>query len=374
MTRVQEINEMIRDEAASPADRKSLESLAGALDETLSEDVPYRPEFKAQLRRRLMAEARRTLTPWYRRPAVWGTSLSVAAAAAVMAVGLQMFDPDPQIPGTSTPEIASNPAPTDVTSQPVPVNPVLTSAERLSIPVLDLDDERLAADHPGPGSLAGIDSAKGLQVYQLTGLSSRVDDRLLTEVAGRLGMTNPPQQSPQGLQVTQGGRTMLLAPDGKIVYTDPTAANPSGTPTAGPEGAQALARRFLDRAALPVPDLSPSVTGNTVYTVIYTPQVDGRPVVNGRTVIRVTDRSGVSRAEAFAPSGLESKGRPAAVTVEQGRRLAQERGGLAAVTGADLVWVRTPAQSGVYLQPYWRVFATNTQGERIARFVPALAP
>lgn len=374
MTRIQEINDMIHEEAASPADRKALESLAGALEETLSHEVPYRPEFKAQLRRKLMAEARRTLTPWYRRPAVWGTSLGVAAAAAVLAVGLQMFDPAaPLNPETSPPEVASTPAPTEIKNQPVPVNPVLTSAERLSLPVLALEDERLPAGHSGPGSLAGVDLARGLQVYQLTGLSGRVDERLLTEVAGRLGLTNPPRQTAQGLQVTQDDRALLLMPDGKMVYTDPAAANPSGTPTSGPEGAQALARRFLDRAALPVPDLSPTVTGTSVFTVIYTPRVDGWPVVNGRTVIRVTDRSGVARAEAFAPSGLESKGLQPAISLEQGQRLAQERGGLVTVTGADLVWVRTPAQNGVYLQPYWRLFATNTQGERIARFVSALA-
>lgn len=374
MTRIQEIKDMIREEAASPVDRKALESLAGALEETLSQEVPYRPEFKAQLRRKLMAEARRTLTPWYRRPAVWGTSLSVAAAAAVLAIGLQMFDPTaPQGPEQGAPEVTSTPAPTDITSRSVPVNPVLTSAERLSLPVLNLEDERLPAGHPGPGSLAGLDPARGLQVYQLTGLSGRVDERLLTEVAGRLGLTNPPQRTAQGLQVTEGDRALLLMPDGKMIYTDPTAANPSGTPTAGAEGAQALARRFLDRAALPVPDLSPTVTGTSVFTVVYTPRVDGMPVVNGRTVIRVTDRSGVARAEAFAPSGLESKGTQPAVALEQGQRLAKDRGGLVTITGADLVWVRTPAQNGVYLQPYWRVFATNTQGERIARFVPALA-
>jgi len=41
----------------------------------------------------------------------------------------------------------------------------------------------------------------------------------------------------------------------------------------------------------------------------------------------------------------------------------------------DLVYVRTLDDDRVmYLQPYWRVYGTHTAGQRMVRFVPALAP
>lgn len=366
MTKAQDIRQLIAEQAAGPGERYAMESVAEGLDRSLARDVPARPEFKARLRRQLMAQARRNQNPWFERPVVWGSTFGVAAAAAVLAVGLNMFQAGvPAQPGrapsTGVPSAEVTP------NLPKPVVPRLTHVLG-DVPQPVIADEAIAAG-ARPESSA-FDAARGLAVLQLTVSSDR---QQLADMASRLGLTTVVQQVGKSFAVSQGDRLLSLASDGQVTYADRTVDDSGSARIAGPEVARVAARQFLETALLPVPDLQPSVTqtADRGYEVVFTPRIDGRPVVNGRTRVMVTQFGRVVQATAYAPSGQANQGPFDAVTTADAVATAQTGGGV--FTGADLVWVRTAtATDAVYLQPYWRVYGTNAQGAPVARYVPSL--
>ncbi len=366
-----DIKDMIQEHAASPVERKALEHVAEGLEDSLGRDAPARPVFKAQLRTRLMAEARKQRTPWYGRPVVVGSSLSLVAAVAVLAIGLQIYRPG--APGGRSAQPSGRPDASGVKSFQVRVVPKLTS--RIPLPLVTVPDEAVPPEVTGPEPLAGVDPSLGLKLIQLTG---HPDGQLLRDTATRLGLGDQVHTTAVGLAVTQGSQTLALSSDGHVVYTDSAAASAAGTPTEGVEGARIVARRFLTRAALPIADRLPSVSESGfegiqhVYNVTFTQRVEGRPVVNARAVIRVTDFSGIVRADAYVQAGKEDAGTFEAVPLADAVNQAQDQGG-AAFTSADLVWVRTVSGGAVYLQPYWRVFGADVQGARRVRYVAALS-
>jgi len=287
-----------------------------------------------------------------------------------LAIGLQIYRPGGPAPVPTQPKKTDT---AEVKSFQGQVLPKLTS--KISLAAVSLPDDGLPPEVAGPDPLAGVDPSLGLKLMQLTG---HPDDQLLQGIATRLGLTERVRATPSGFEVTQGAQRLDLTADGHLIFTDSAAAVSAGTPTDGAEGARAIARRFLSRAALPIPDRLPSVTEGTfegarhVYTVTYTQRVEGRPVVNARVEIRVTDASGIAQADAYVQAGQEDAGTFEAVALTDAVRQAQDRGG-AAFSGADLVWVRTASGGAVYLQPYWRVFGSDPQGARKVRYVPALS-
>lgn len=368
MTKAHEIRELIAEQASGPGERRALESVADRLEVSLTHEVPHRPEFRAELRRQLMAEARRTLNPWYRRPAFWGTGLGVAAAAAVLAVGMSLMQTaDPTKPG-----------PVAGVTDKTPASPGVTPNERLvakkTLPVVSLADEELPFGAQ-PESLAGLDWQEGLKAYTLT---VRVDENLFNRIAGGMGITVLPAKAGGDLLATQEARSLRLSEDGRVEFTDGNPAAGAQAPTVYSSGAIEVARRFLERSALPVPSSDPVVTegqadGGFIYTVTFTPRVEGRPVVNGRTLIQVNARGGVVRAEAYAHAPEEAEGPYEVIAPAEAITRAQQIGG-GSFTQADLVYVRTRQDFTTWLQPYWRVFGKNAQGVGIARYVPALVP
>lgn len=367
MTKAQDIRQLIAEQAAEPSERRAMEHVAEGLERSLAKDVPARPEFKAQLRRQLMAQARKNASPWYKRPAVWGSTLGVAAAAAVLAVGLNMFQATApgQVPGTKTgptPNVVVDP------NGPKSVVPGLTSALKdVTLPVLD-DQAIPAGSRPETGA---PDVAQGLTPLVLTGSP---DQQFLSDMAGRLGFTAQVVKSGDTFRVSQNGRSLSLSADLKLVYGEDLPLEPPPGATAGDaEVARAAARRFLQDAGLPAPDLQPVVaelSGRPGYAVTFTPRVEGRPVVNGQTLVVVT-AGRVVQATMYAPTGQSATERIGAVPVADALAEANRRGG--SFSGADLVWVRSATKSGaVYLLPYWRAFGTNAQGAAVARYVPAL--
>jgi hypothetical protein len=378
MTKAQEIRELIAEQSTGPGERKVLETVADVLDESLTRDVPYRPEFRAHLRGQLMAEARRTLTPWYRRPAVWGSSIGVAAAAVVLAVGLQVYQKAPvRHPGPATPPVAQGPGPAESKgvpgTAPAP-NPHMVGWEEL--PAIQVPDEVTPAGQPVPvpEPPTGLDLGPGLKVLRLAGQPDMVQ---FSRMAAGLGFTGQAQMSGGAFVIAAGGRRLVMTADGHVAYADQAPAQAAGPTLADASGALAVARRFLDAGSLPVPDLQPIVAqgtenGQRVYTVVYTPRVDGRPVVNARTVIAVAEGSRVLRADAYAYANEQPVGTLPAVQPEQALAAAAARGGARFGPEVDLVYLRTVEGQAVYLQPAWRVFGTPAGGGRVLRYVDAL--
>lgn len=370
MTKAQDIRELIAEQSADPGERRALETVANVLQETLAEEVPYLPEFRTELRRHLMVQAHRTLNPWYRRPAVLSMTAGMAAAVAVLAVGLRLWQPGVQ-PGT--PEITPpNPGTIATRDNNRPVQPFTVSETELQ--AFQLADEPLLPGAAGPESLAGLDLSEGLRLYAVTG---RPNQEQFLRIASSLGFSGQHQVLSGSYAVAQGAKSLTVAFDGKVTYTDdePEPQNAPGS-TVDANGAKVVARRFLDKAALPVPGMeivTETSLGaiNRVYMVSYTPRVEGRPVVNGRTVIYVTGHSRVARAEAFVSSSVEVHRSYPAVLPEQAVRVAQDRDGNMRPDGADLVYARSSTGEGIYLQPFWRVYGTDSQGKRMVRYVSA---
>lgn len=366
MTRAHDIKQLIAEESTGTAERRLLEEMASRLEDTLSSEVPYRPEFKAHLRRQLMVQARRQLTPWYRRPAFLGSGVAVAAAAAVLFVGLRFWTT-----GNLPPE---NTIQTPIATEPTPLPPppevdrpsvIFTVSLPADLRQLELADEPLSATSPGPDFAGNAEVSQGLQLKRLT---ARPGEEELRTMASRLTFRGESRQTSAGWQVSEGSRTLLLRDDGQVIYTDTA---PAEGPTVGADTARQAAFQFLDKALLPVPGQPVVLAEPTGFQVVYTEQVEGRPVVNARTVITVNDRGMVTRAEAYVSSGTATHGTYANVLTEaEAVEQAKSRGG--SFDRADLVWARTPGEGTVYLQPYWRVFGTDTSGTGVVRYVPAL--
>lgn len=370
MTKARDIHELLEEHSLDSGERRILGALADRLEDAMNAPVPARPEFRAELRRQLMAQARRTLTPWYRRPAVWGSTMGMAAAVAVLAVGLQFYNPK-----LDRGEVANQPpqpvqGPTElgeVRTSPNPSEARLTSVKDL--PEVTLQDEPQPAG-VSPAPVTDADVARGLKVYRLT---AQPGEAVLTAMASNLGISGHPRQTEGIWHVEQGARSLQLRRDGSVLYMDRAAV---GTGTVDQAGAQTVAIRFLDQAQLPVPSsqgqvapLQPS-EGVKGFTVTMVPRVDGRPVVNDRTIVWVTEQGAVFRAEATIQSGTESHLQGEAFSKAEALTKAEARGGK--FQAADLVLARTLHQATVYLQPYWRAFGTDAQGQKVVRYVPAL--
>ena len=369
MTKAQDVRETIAENSVSPAERRAMEVLADRLEETLAADVPHRPQFKAELRSRLMAEAHRQMKPaWYRRPAVWGSAMAVAAAVGILAVGLQMWGPTgpgPK-PAGETAQAPANP----VTPATPGVNPAITAKQvnTINLPVVAMPPEVLPAGHPGPESIGSLQQATELNVYLASG---RPDEAQFARIARGLAFTGKAATGPRGFSLTEGTRTLAMTLDGQVTYEDRAADSAAAAMTA--EKAQAAARTFLENAALPIPTLTPAVLVNDkgVWAVEYTPRVDGRLIVNARTLIQISPGGKVVQAGAFVQQTYQPTGpygvNPAEQALQQARSLSDAK-----YDGIDLVYARTLDGQAVYLQPYWRVFGVNSQGARVVRYVPAL--
>jgi len=367
MNSTHDVHELIGEQAEGPEERVQLSQIADVLDEALQAEVPYRPEFRAALRDQLMAEARRTLLPWYRRPMVWGSSVAVAAAAAVVMLGLWYGRPAP--PGVPS-QVANRDG---VSSFEHSTTPRLTSD--VKIPQVRLPDELVTDQRIQPEPVTGLDPSLGVPVYLV---KNAADLDQFQRVASNLGLTGTPQQVQGGYWIGTAEKGLTMSADGRIVYVDAAAASSSGS-VIDADGAREAAHRFLNRAALPVPDLQPVVStqpgeqGGQVFQVTYTPRLDGRPVVNGRTVVWLTDRSRVFRAEAYAYAREETIGSSSLITAEEAVSLARNQGGGQFGPDADLVYVRAAADGVVYFQPQWRVFGWDSAGNRVVRYIPAMA-
>jgi hypothetical protein len=379
MTKAHDIDELIAESSSGTAERHALEAAAVTLHESLTRAVPARPEFKARLRQQLVAEARRTLMPWYRRPAVWGTSVSVAAAAAVLAIGLQVYrgGPHSDMAGAG-PTGPLAPLVTDAPPIPIPDQTFKSFyVNQVKVPAIVLPDEVIPPGQvaPAPDSVAGLDLSQGLKVFVLGSLP---DMAQFTRIASGLGFTQKPQRSGIDFTLTAGRRTINMTADGEVLYIDQSNGQDPGAVTDA-AGAQLVARRFLDTAGLPVPDLQPTVSavtegGQRIFTVSYTPRVEGRPIVNARTVIIVSDRSRVLEADAYVYAREQDPTWHPVISPEAALAEATKRDGGRFGGDVDLVYVRTVSDQTVYLQPSWRVFGTGDQGARLMRYVPAVAP
>lgn len=363
MTTTRDIRDLIAEEASSSAERKAMEAVAERLGEALSQDVPYRPAFKAELRRKLMAQARRQApTAWYRRPAVWGSASAMAAAVGILAVGLTLWNNPPANRDNQPPVTnPATPGPGGTTPNPRPVSTLP------DLPRVALADETLEPGHAGAESLAGVNPSAGLAVYKLGGKPTA--EQFGRMAAGLKFTAQTTNLSDGGWTVSQGSRSLRLTTDGRVSYVDGTPAPAAGTPTDA-NGAVVAARQFLLDASLPL-EGEPLVKegqpqGKRIFQVTYTRRFEGRPVVNIPTVVMVSDRGAVVEADAYVNFAEVSRVTGEVIPPEDARKKAQERGGT--FGEVDLVYVRTKSNDGDwYMQPYWRAF-----GSGAVRYVAAL--
>lgn len=373
MRELHDIREVIGERDPSPEERRAMETTAQRLSQRLAEDVPFRPEFQAELRRQLIARARQSLTPWYRRHSVMGPILSVSAAAAILALGFSFFW---EGPAESPVEVVPPPVvEVPINPQPPQVQPTLVRQPgELKLVQVSLPDEVLPPGYLAPASVTLPDLSKGLPVYQSVVLT---DDAQFERIAAGLGLTAPPIRTDQEIFVMQGLIRLSLTPTGLVSYVDRSQPAESSDQPADAESAAYAAQRFLRWANLPAPYL-PTVTEDAQeprggdYLVIYTPRVDNYPLVNGRTVIRVDRQNRVVEATAYVQASEESRGMYGAERPTAALAAAQAMGG-GTFDQQELVYVRTPNADGdIFLQPFWRIFGTDGRGNRIARYVPAL--
>jgi len=378
MTEMDDIKGILNEQATDAVESQALELTVARLEQVLSKDVSYRPAFKAELRNRLLTQARPKQVPWYGRVSIWGSGLGLVAAVAVLVVGLPLLqggmvvpfgtmEPPPGITALppETPEIVDGPQ--------IALVPRLTNQLNLAVP--EIPDEILpAAGHEINGD--SPDVTQGLRVYTLT---ARPNEEQFTDLAVRIGVSAMIQPIDRGFQAISEHRTLQMTVDGLVQFEDRSSVAAASEMVVDPAAARLIARRFLDRAALPVPDLQPAVheersdSGGFSFTVSYSPRVDRMPIVNGRTMIRVTSQGQVERAEAFVASGHQTTIPYAVIAKEDAIRIATERGGfIKSDQVSDLVLVRTLSDQTVHLQPYWRIFGQTGTGVKIARYVPAL--
>ncbi len=386
MNRYADITELIAEQAADPSEQKALEAVARRAARELERPVPYRPEFKAALRQELLQAPRRRLRPWYRRPAVVGPGFAAVAAAVALVIGLQLSQPPAlQGPGELAgrgPAPSADPGPSAVpgpSAEPgPPAEPAPPAAQGgqdtpylVSLPA-DLPEVRLADERIGADRLLGAAGAHVIGSVQLMRLTARPGEADFRAMATRLGFRGESRRTDRGWVVTDEDRSLTMTTDGTVQYADLSEPPEVEAPVDAQAAGQA-ARRFLDQAMLPVhsqPDISPREDG---FVVVYTEQVEGRPVVNARTEIAVNQAGTVVRARAYVASGVTIHATYTDfVTEQEALDLAGTRGG--SFREAELVWVRSVGEGTVYLQPAWRVLGTNAQGTPVARYVGALTP
>lgn len=363
MTKAYDVKQLIAEQTSGVTERLALEDVAQRLEDRLSAEVPYRPAFKVQLREQLIAQARQQMTPWYRRRAFLGSFMAVATAAAVLVVGLNLWQRDGfgEVPLAVQPPGVARQSPPD--QPPNLVTLVASVPADLTQPTLP--DERREASAVQQGQPTA--EAQSLQLKQLTARPSEEEFRAM---ATRLAFRGESRRVGASWAAEEGSRQLTLTDEGQVGYIDASPVAQTGA-TIDADGARQAAFRFLDQALLPVhtgqPEVRPEGGG---YTVIYEESVEGRPVVNAKTIVRVNNRGSVERAEAYVASGVTVQGTYLGVTEAEAVAAAQGRGGN--FQRADLVWVRTPGEGSVYLQPYWRAYGTDSQGAPIVRYIPAL--
>jgi len=351
---------------------RALSRTAERLEKVLGQEVPYRAEFKAQLRQQLVAMARPAGEPWYRRVSVWGSGLGLVAAAAVLVIGLQLLQGGPVEPPGMT---ALPPNAPEIVDRPrIALLPRLTNQLNLTTPQIPDEVVRPTSPEADPSNV--VNAEQGLRVYTLT---ARPNEEQFTDLAVRLGVSAMIQRVDRGFQAFDDRRKLQMTMDGMVQFEDLVPPQTEAAPVVNAIEARAIARRFLDRAALPVLDLQPAVheertaQGLASFTVSYAPRVDQMPVINGRTLIRVSSQGHVDRAEAFVASGHQTTIPYAVISKEDAILAAKERGDFVpSANVSDLVLVRTVGDQAVYLQPYWRIFGQSSSGVQVARYVPAL--
>jgi len=180
MSRYADITELIAEQVSDRAERAALEETARRLARGLERPVPYRPEFREALRRDLLLAARKRQRPWYRRPAVFGSVIAVAAAVAALAVGLSLWQPpDVQAPGTGL-AAQPDPAPAQVAPPPTgvpqeqngPPTSYLVSLPA-DLPAVTLADESGADVTTALETPVASLPAGGLQLKRLTARQAR---------------------------------------------------------------------------------------------------------------------------------------------------------------------------------------------------------
>jgi hypothetical protein len=364
-----ELRELLEENGADP---RAYAHLAAGLQAELESPVMMRPEFRVELRTRLMAEARERLRrPWWRRPLVWSSLGGVAAAAVVLTIGLRLYTGGERslVPGSdlTTPPVTHLP---EAGKEPTGTAPGLSGTpHRVSstkLPVLHLADEQRAGTIDQAGG--ALDPSAELPVYVLTG---QVNEALFQTIADRFGMSGgSPTSRPGEFGVTLGARTLKLQTDGHLTYED---ASPAPSPTGETQVADpaTVATTFLQQVQLPVVEAHPSVREEAGhYLVIYQDRYLGRPIVNGATRVWVSRAGVIRRLDTFTPAGQQYDTAYTAVPLGEALAKASALGG--SFTSGDLVWVRTPSGDTVYLQPYWRLFGTDQQGQPVVRYLPAL--
>lgn len=360
MTQQQELDKelyaLLKEQGADP---RTYAGVTARLQVGLEAPVPMRPEFKANLRARLMAEAKaggRRPVRWFQRPAVL-SAIGSAAAIVVLAIGLRVFtDGGKVIPPLSgvTPPGSSQP------NQGPSGTPHLVS--KTDLPEPHLPDEHVAGQPTSDGSL---EKAEELPTYTLTG---KVTVDLTKGIAEALDFHNPAVGLSDRFEVTEGARTLAVSKTGELVYED--ASGGTGQGVKSKSEAVQVANQFLAQALLPVVDANPAVAeASQDFLVRYQDRFQGRPIVNGDTQVWVSRSGGVKRVQSVTPSGQEQSSSYSIVAYADAVKTAETSGGR--FDRGDLVWVRTPLGEQVILQPYWRLFGQDSTGP-IIRYVSAL--
>lgn len=361
-----ELYSLLKKEGVDP---RTYAGVAAGLQAELETPIPMRSAFKAELRTRLMAEAaglgRRPTSRWFQRPALW-SAVGGAAAVFVLAIGLRLYGqgpaPSPAIPGPSplVPEVTA-PEPI-IDDYPVPGTAHMVG--RTTLPLVQVPDEHEVGTPTGG---AALESVKELPVFRLTGT---VDSSLVKGLAQRLAFqSSAPVDAGEFYRVAEGDREMQVSRAGVFRYEDRTVVTAAAEPVTESEAVQA-ANEFLRTAALPVVDAAPKVAPEAeAYLISYQDRHEGRPIIGGSTRVWVSQGGSVRRVESFTPAGEEQDRTYNAVSYSEAIAEAEAKGGQ--FDRGDLVWVRTPVGSMVFLQPYWRLFGQDDSGP-IVRYVPAL--
>jgi hypothetical protein len=393
-----DVRSAIWEQARSEQERRELEEIVRALD-GLGEQIPYRPEFRAQLRQRLLREARR-MRPWYRRKGLWTAATAVAAGIGAVVL-FQAFDGG----GTQRQPVQVPLAAQQAPAAPDPVQPTQViavtefrpSQGQLVAAQYVLGRADLPDEWVGEGRKAGAWTAKiSLQidpsmslppvgttesVYVILQVPPRPESLALR--AERMGFRSGVAGSfGDLLTVAEGHRRLELHPDGRLVYE--AGADGAAVPASDEAGATGAARRWLEEAGIAAPAGEPLVSReNGAWQVTFVPVFrNGFPAVTEAIRVWVVPTGHVVRATATTGQ-LEERGELPVITAEQaiqlleGRPLEGLEGDAAlTLTQMELVYARpTTLLPGapLFLQPYWR--ATLQAGETtIRRYVPAIKP
>lgn len=400
MTQGSEIRRLVAESATTAEERQELAQVVEIL-ENLEGRVPYRPEFRAQLRERLKQEARRT-RPWYRRPQVWTAGGAVAAAVGAFAVlsfwqnsadprGQGVLDSAPPGVGIQT---AANPGVEQPAAQPINptavVRPTLQLVGSIKIPRAERPDvwEGGLQKAGTYASRVTVRTAEGLtappvsevqKIYLVAELPPQPES--LIKRAQRMGFKAEVADSSGGsLRVVESGRSLELHADGRLIYQGD--AEGIAMPAPDEAGAEWAARIWLEEAGIVAPAGDRSVAlENDLWRVSFTPVMQGGARAITETISVWVAQSGhIVKAETTTGS-LEERGEAPSISLEQAlqqlrvRTLEGVEGEVVLiVNAAELVYARPVSlRTGepLYLQPYWRLSA-SVGAATVHRYVPAV--